>query len=110
MATIEELYKQRKELCNQAKSKAQDIIAKLMIVKSEIEQKYIERAKGDAQAYFNSAYSGELMDAQRDLANAELELRLLRCPNDNQHQRPDGGYYHCQTCGYVFDDTSPAHF
>ena len=108
--TIEELYKQRKELVNQLKSKAQDTIAKLTMIKCEIEKKYIEKAKGDAEAYFNCAHSGEMMDAQRDLANAELELRLLRCPNENLHRRPEGQYYRCDTCGYVFDDTSPAHF
>lgn len=106
---VEELYKQRKELCTETKKKAEATIKKLLDIKTEIEKQYIEKAKGDALAYFNSAYSREMIAAVSNLDQAELELRLLRCPNDNQHQKPEGQYYRCDTCGYVFDDTSPAH-
>ena len=110
MADIKELYLQRKEAARKIKDQAQDIITKLLITKSEIEKKFIEKAKGDAEAYFNCAHAGELMEANQALGNAELELRLLRCPEERLHRKPDGQYYRCELCGDVWDDTSPAHF
>lgn len=107
---IKELYRQRREYCLEEKSKAQDIIAKLMMIKCDIEKKYLEKAKGDAEAYFNCAHSGELLEAQRILSSAEIELRLLKCPDDSLHEKHEGQYYHCKLCGFVWDDTSPAHF
>src|SRR5574338_193357 len=110
MDDIRDLYLKRKELCQNEKSRAQDVISKLKMIKCEIEQKFIEKAKGDAEAYFNCAHAGELMEALHSLANVELELRLLRCPDESLHSKPDGQYYHCKLCGFVWDDTSPAHF
>lgn len=108
--TIKELYLERKEKIKAERKRCQEVLSNLEKIRKEIEQKHIERAKLNAEAHFNCAHAGELLEANQSLQAVEVEDKLLRCPEENLHRKPEGQYYHCKLCGFVFDDTSPAHF
>lgn len=111
--TLNEEYKQRyleiKEKYSKAQKQHQKTLDQLLLKKKEILEKHLEKAKLDAEAHFNCEFGSQLAEASSALHEVEVVLRLLRCPEDNNHRKPEGQYYHCELCGFVWDDKSPAH-
>lgn len=107
---IKELYKQRYTEIKTAQKAAHDELSNLDKERDKIILEFVTRAKEEAIVKFNEMFGKAENDAAYALARANDELTLLRCPDERYHCKPEGNYYRCQTCTFVWDDTSPAHF
>lgn len=107
---IKELYKQRYNELKAAQKSAHEKLDWFHKEKDRVVKIAIENAKEEAIASFKQSFAKAQNDAEYELARANDELTLLRCPDERHHRRPTDNYYRCETCNFVWDDTSPAHF
>jgi rubrerythrin len=107
--SLEETYRKRKEAYTSARRVYKEVIDTFAKEKQKILDEALRKAKLDAEAEYNSRYGQDEFEAKKLLEEADNELALLRCPKENYHDRPTDRYFRCDLCGFVWDDTSPAH-
>lgn len=106
---LKELYRKRKESFSAAARVYQESLNTYSQEKKKMISGAVAVATVEAEKAFYEKYGKEEERARQFLVEANAELSLLRCPAENNHQKPEDKYYRCETCGYVWDDSSPAH-
>ena len=110
MSDLEETYRKRKEAYSAARKVYQECLETWDKERQKVIDAAVRVAQAEAEKEFNIKYGTDIENTKKLLEDANKELALLRCPKENLHSKPTDRYYHCNLCGFVWDDTSPAHF
>lgn len=106
---IKELFHKRKNAFTSAKKVYQECFNSLMETKKEMIDKAVKNATEQAIAEFNDKHGKDVKNVLQTIEENDAELALLKCPDNNYHERPSMGYYRCLVCNFVWDDEPDHH-